>query len=105
MIFEPGRVCVKIAGREAGNHCAVLEVIDANYVMVEGPQVRKRKTNVAHLEPLADKIDSKKDAKQQLAEKYGIKLPEKRKAEKAAKTEKPVKASGAVKEKKKQDKK
>ena len=104
MIFETGRVCVKIAGREAGRHCAVLEVVDANYVVVEGPEVRKRKTNVAHLEPLADKIDSKRDVKQQLTEKYGIKLPEKRK-EKPAKTEKPVKSSGAVKEKKKEDKK
>lgn len=104
MIFEPGRVCVKIAGREAGKHCAVLEVKDANYVVVEGPEVRKRKTNVAHLEPLSEMIDSKGDVKRQLIEKYNIKLSERRK-EKTTKTEKPVKSSGAVKEKKKQDKK
>lgn len=104
MIFENGRVCVKIAGREAGKHCAVLEALDANYVVVEGPEVRKRKTNVAHLEPLADKIDSKRDVKQQLIEKYNIKLPERMK-EKSAKTEKPVKSSGAAKEKKKEVKK
>lgn len=104
MIFENGRVCVKIAGREAGKHCAVLEVKDANYAVVEGPEVRKRKTNVAHLEPLADKVDSKKDVKQQLAEKYNIKLPERRK-EKSAKKEKPVKSSGAAKEKKQEIKK
>ncbi len=99
MILEPGRVCVKIAGREAGKHCAILEVVDANYVVVEGPEVRKRRTNVAHLEPLADKIDAKKGAKQQLIEKYNIKLPEKRK-EKSAKKEKPVKMRGAGKESK-----
>jgi large subunit ribosomal protein L14e len=104
MIFENGRVCVKIAGREAGKHCAVLEVVDANYVVVEGPEVRKRKTNVAHLEPLADRIDSKRDAKQQLIEKYGIKLSE-RKKEKAVKKARPVKAGGAAKEKKKEAKK
>ncbi len=98
-IFEPGRVCIKIAGREAGKHCAVLEVVDSNYVVVEGPEVRKRKINVAHLEPLSDKIDAKKDAKQQLMEKYSIKLPEKRK-EKSAKKEKPVKSRGAGKGKK-----
>ncbi len=105
MLLEQGRVCVKIAGREAGKHCAVLELVDANYAVVEGPEVRKRKTNVAHLEPLADKIDSKKDVKQQLIEKYSIKLPEKRKTEKPAKKEKPVKASGAAKERKKEAKK
>lgn len=88
---------MKIAGREAGKHCAVLEVVDANYVVVEGPEVRKRKTNAAHLEPLADKIDAKKDVKQQLIEKYNIKLSEKRKIEKTAKKEKPVKNSGAAK--------
>jgi len=104
MLFENGRVCVKIAGREAGKYCAVIEAIDANYVVVEGPEVRKRKTNVAHLEPLADKIDSKRDVKQQLIDKYNIKLPEKRK-EKSAKTEKPVKSSSAAKEKKKEVKK
>lgn len=105
MIFEQGRVCVKIAGREAGKYCAVLEVVDANYVVVEGPQVRKRKTNVAHLEPLSDRIDAKKDAKQQLVEKYSIILPEKRKEKAEKKTEKPVKAKGAAKVEKKQDKK
>lgn len=100
MIFETGRVCVKIAGREAGRHCAVLEVVDANYVVVEGPEVRKRKINVAHIEPLADKIDSKRDVKQQLVEKYNIKLAEKRKTEKSEKKEKPVKMRDAAKEKK-----
>lgn len=104
MLFEPGRVCVKIAGREAGKHCAVLEAVDANYVVVEGPEVRKRRTNIAHLEPLSDLVDAKKDVRQQLVEKYSIKLPEKRK-EKTAKKEKPVKMRGAAKEGKKQDKK
>lgn len=100
MLLEQGRVCVKIAGREAGKHCAVLEVKDANYAVVEGPEVRRRRTNVAHLEPLSDVIDAKGDVKQQLVEKYNIKLPEKRKAEKAEKKEKPVKARVADKKSK-----
>ncbi len=105
MLFELGRVCVKIAGREAGKHCAVLEVIDSNYVVVAGPEVRKRRVNVAHLAPLNNTIDTKKDIAQQLIEKYGIKVPEKRKAEREKKTEKPVKSSGIAKAEKKQDKK
>ena len=103
MIFENGRVCVKIAGRDAGKHCVVLEAIDANYVVVEGPEVRKRKINIAHLEPLADKIDAKKDARQHMVEKYGIKISE-RKKEKSAKKEKPVKMRGVAKEKKEKKK-
>ncbi len=82
MIFEPGRICTKTAGREAGKHCAVLEVINDNLVVVSGPEVRKRKCNVAHLNPLSDIIDISKDINQQLIEKYNIKLPEKRKERK-----------------------
>lgn len=96
-ILEPGRVCMKIAGREAGKQCAVLEVVDSNYVLVEGPEVRRRKTNIAHIEPLAEMIDIKKDVKQQLVERYNIKLPEKKKERAGKKTEKPAKIRGAAK--------
>ncbi len=72
-IFRPGRVCVKIAGREAGRYCAVLDVIDNNFVVVEGPKVRKRKCNVAHLEPLKEVVD-KANAVQEISKKFGVKV-------------------------------
>lgn len=71
-IFEPGRVCVKIAGREAGKYCAVLEVVDEKYVVVEGPEVRRRKTNIVHLEPLNDMV-SVANLKEEIAKKFGAK--------------------------------
>ncbi len=77
-IFIPGRVCVKIAGREAGRHCAVLEVVDDNFVVVEGPEVRKRKCNVAHLEPLNEIVD-KENAVKEISEKFGIEVRKKEK--------------------------
>lgn len=55
-MIDVGRVCMKIAGRDAGKVCAVVEVIDNNYVLVDG-ETRRRKCNVDHLEPLMKVID------------------------------------------------
>ena len=55
--IEVGRVCVKIAGREAGEKCAIVEVIDENFVEVVGEAVKNRRCNIAHLEPTEDTID------------------------------------------------
>lgn len=72
-VFEPGRVCVKIAGREAGKYCAVLEVIDDNFVVVQGPEVKKRRCNIAHLHALPEKIEVKEgvDINKLILEKFG----------------------------------
>ncbi len=60
-MIEIGRLCVKIAGRDAGNKCVVVEIIDDNYVLIDG-NVRRKKCNIMHLEPLDDKIKIKKGA-------------------------------------------
>ena len=60
--IEVGRVCVKIAGREAGEKCAILEIIDENYVEVLGASVKNRRCNINHLEPTEDTIDVSGDA-------------------------------------------
>jgi large subunit ribosomal protein L14e len=64
--IEVGRVCVKLNGRETGQKCVIVDVIDKNFVQVTGPQklsgVRRRRTNVKHLEPTEDTIDIKKGA-------------------------------------------
>ena len=53
-MFKIGRLCLKIAGRDAGLKCIVIDKIDDNYVLIDG-QTRRRKCNVKHLEPL-DKV-------------------------------------------------
>ncbi len=60
LMMETGRLCVKVAGREAGKSCIIVDVIDSNFVIIDG-QVKRRKVNVDHLEPLHHKleIDSK----------------------------------------------
>ncbi|RMF89676.1 MAG: 50S ribosomal protein L14e [Methanobacteriota archaeon] len=62
MTMEVGRVCVKIAGREAGRKCVVVEVVDKNFVVVVGDGVRRRRCNIAHLEPLDKTVKIKKGA-------------------------------------------
>lgn len=53
--IEVGRICVKIAGREAGKKCVIVDVIDKNFVLVTGPKkvngVKRRRVNVNHIEP------------------------------------------------------
>jgi large subunit ribosomal protein L14e len=58
-MIEVGRMCVKIAGRDAGLKCVVVEVIDDTFVKIDG-QTRARKCNIRHLEPLAAKLDISK---------------------------------------------
>ena len=64
--IEVGRVCVKLNGRETGQKCVIVDVIDKNFVLITGPKkvsgVRRRRTNVKHLEPTEDTLDIKKGA-------------------------------------------
>jgi large subunit ribosomal protein L14e len=64
--IEVGRICVKLNGRETGQKCVIVDVIDKNFVLVTGPKklsgVRRRRTNVKHLEPTEDTVDLKKGA-------------------------------------------
>ncbi len=60
-MFEVGRLCIKIAGRDAGLKCVVVDVLDSNYVLIDG-ETRRRKCNVDHLEPLKDVVKIEKNA-------------------------------------------
>jgi large subunit ribosomal protein L14e len=87
--LEVGRVCVKIAGREAGRYCVVLKKIDDNFFLITGPKeltgVKRRRCNIEHLEPTphllkisteaSDKevIDAYKKAG--ILKEFGLKLP------------------------------
>ncbi len=64
--MEVGRICVKLLGRETGRKCVVVDVVDKNFVLVTGPKsvtgVRRRRTNVDHLEPTVENVELKKGA-------------------------------------------
>ena len=62
MAMEVGRVCVKLAGHEAGRRCVIVEVLDDTYVVVSGPGIKRRRCNIAHLEPAGKKVEIPKGA-------------------------------------------
>ncbi|HUV98369.1 MAG TPA: 50S ribosomal protein L14e [Candidatus Paceibacterota bacterium] len=59
--IEIGRVCVKIAGRDAGHRCVVVDLIDKNFVLITGPKdlsgIKRKRVNINHIEATADRID------------------------------------------------
>ena len=130
VVLEIGRVCLKIAGREAGKYCIVIKPAgkskeEKSFVFVTGPRlltgVKRRKCNIDHLKATDYKLEISDNATDEQAiaayEKAGLivkldlKKPSaaqiKAKAEKAAEKEakKEVKKATAGKEKKKIDKK
>lgn len=60
--MDIGRVCVKLRGREQGEKCVIIDVIDRNYVLVTGPNVKRRRVNMNHLQPLDQMINIQRDA-------------------------------------------
>ena len=90
-MIEIGRLCVKLAGRDAGNEAAIVDILDDNYVLIDG-NVRRRKCNILHLEPTVKKIEIAKNAShediREEFEKLGLKA---RDTKPKQKTERPVK--------------
>ncbi len=110
-MFEPGRLCVKIAGRDAGKTCVIVKKIDDLIVLIDG-ETRRRKCNVRHLEPLEKTVDLNEDASHDevkaVFEKFGLVVRDtkpKKSTERAKKQHKkkvkPVKVPKGQKKKKK----
>ena len=90
-MLEPGRIVLKIAGREAGKYAVIVESVKDNFVLITGPKsitgVKRRKCNIDHIEPTEHKLEisSDDDASLEevwkssgLIEKLEIKVPIKR---------------------------
>lgn len=60
-MIEIGRVCIKTAGRDSGKIGVVLDIIDKTFVLIGG-NTRKKRCNIAHLEPTKHLIKIKKSA-------------------------------------------
>jgi len=105
-MFSVGRICIKIAGRDAGQKCVIVEVLDNNYVLVDG-MTRRRKCNKLHLEPTLQKVDIKDkashDAVSKAFKELGLEIIVKKTKAKTVKPKHVVKSS--LKEKSKTPKK
>ena len=88
-MLDIGRVCMKIAGRDAGKVGVIIDVLEAPYVLIDG-EVRRRKCNILHLEPLERKVEIKKNASHaDVVKALGIVEPKKRKEKKKEKAARP----------------
>lgn len=56
-----GRVCMKIAGRDAGKIGVIIDTLEEGFVLVDGA-VRRKKCNIKHLEFLDEEVKIKKGA-------------------------------------------
>lgn len=110
MVIEVGRVCIKRKGREIGKKCVIVDIIDDNFVLIDG-NVKRRKCNIDHLEPTSQKLEIEKGApteqvkeamaKSGLLEEQKvskIKKRERKKSEKPKKEEKKSKAKKKTEE-------
>ena len=59
--IEKGRVCVKIAGRETGKKCVIVDDIDENFVEIVGNEVKNKRCNIKHLEPVDETVEVSDD--------------------------------------------
>lgn len=60
--MDVGSVCKKLTGRESGKTCVIVESVDKNFVIVDSPDVRRRRCNIRHLDPLEITVDIKEGA-------------------------------------------
>ena len=64
--IEVGRVCVKMAGRESGRKCVIVDVMDKSFVLVTGPKkvsgVKRRRVNINHVAPTEETIEIRRGA-------------------------------------------
>lgn len=90
-MIEIGRLCVKTAGRDSKKKCVIVDIVDDNFVLIDG-DVRRKKCNIKHLEPLDQVIKIRKGASHEVvAEEFKkLKLPVWSKKSKE-KTERPKK--------------
>lgn len=59
--MKVGMVCLKIAGRDAGKLAVVVNILKKGYVLIDG-DLRRRKCNILHLEPLGKSVNIKENA-------------------------------------------
>ena len=67
-VYDIGRLCVKTMGRDAGHYCVIVDIIDKNYLLIDGLNVRRRRVNYKHIEPIADVLEIKKGASHEQVE-------------------------------------
>ncbi|MGC8478417.1 MAG: 50S ribosomal protein L14e [Candidatus Micrarchaeia archaeon] len=72
MLAEPGRVCIKKNGRDAGSRAVITKVENENFVkVVTAKRGKERRCNIRHLELLNEKVDPR--SQDEISKALGIK--------------------------------
>ena len=83
--MEIGRLCVKIAGKDAGKKVVVVDKVNHSYVLIDG-NVKRRKCNIKHLEPLHSLLKIEKgistESLLKIMKENGIEVKEKKESKK-----------------------
>ena len=107
-MIEIGRLCVKIAGRDAGKKALIIDVLDEKFVLIDG-ETRRRRCNVIHIEPLNQVLKIEKDATHgdvaRALKEIGIVAMQTKPKQKTKKPKKTRKTSAQLKEQKQEKKK
>ena len=107
MTFAIGRVCRKVAGREAGRLCVILSKPQGPFLLIDG-DVKRRNCNRNHLEPLSAKVEIKENASTKdvisALQNAGFELQGKKPKEKQTTSVKPVKQRKSLLKKKEEAK-
>ena len=107
-MIEIGRLCVKIAGRDAGKKAVIVDILDDKFVLIDG-ETRRRKCNVLHIEPLGQVVKINKNASHEDVTKalkeLGIESRESKPKQKTQKPKAKRKTSEQLRERKEEKKK
>lgn len=107
-MIEIGRICMKIAGRDAGKKCVILDKPEKYLVLIAG-ETRKRKCNILHLEPMDKVVSVSKDMGDgelaKVLKEAGIELRQTKPKEQKERPRKKRKSSSELREKKTSKKK
>ncbi len=61
--IEIGTVCIKTKGREAGKKVVVVDFdAKAQFAVIDGPKIKRRRCNLRHLFPTKEKIEITKSS-------------------------------------------
>ncbi len=60
-MIDIGRLCIKIAGRDANKKCVIVDIFDDKFVLIDG-ETRRKRVNINHLEPFNQIVPLKKGA-------------------------------------------
>ena len=56
-IYEIGRICVKTMGRESAQYCVIVDIIDKNYLLIDGIKIKRRRVNYKHIITIDKQIE------------------------------------------------